>query len=56
MEVVRLDLKRCNLFEDLASDTLEWRNRTHVATPTELGQNFDNDMIQFMMIIGCGTF
>lgn len=26
----RLDLKRCNLSEDLAQDRLQWRNRIHI--------------------------
>ena len=33
IEVVRMDLKKCNLIEDLARDGLEWRNRIHVADP-----------------------
>ena len=43
MEVVKLDLKKCNLCKDLARDRLEWRNRIHVADPTQLGQVFDDD-------------
>ena len=26
IEVVRVDIKKCNLFEDLVHDRLEWRN------------------------------
>ena len=32
-EVVRLDLKKCNLSEDLAPDRSEWRNIIHVEDP-----------------------
>ena len=31
MEVVKIDLKKCNLFEDLTQDSSEWRNRIYVA-------------------------
>ena len=34
VDVVKLDLKRLNLYEDLAQDRLEWRNKIHVADPT----------------------
>ena len=33
MDVVKIDLKKYNLLEDLAHDRLEWRNRVHVADP-----------------------
>ena len=33
MEVVELDLKKCNLSEDLAQDRPKWRNIIHVANP-----------------------
>lgn len=33
MEVLWLDLKKCNLYEDLAQDRLEWRNKIHGANP-----------------------
>ena len=33
MEVLWLDLKKCNLYEDLAQDGLESRSRIHVANP-----------------------
>ena len=32
--VVGIDLKKCNLSEDLAKDRLEWRNIIHIVTPT----------------------
>ena len=43
MELVSIDLKKCNFFEDLAQDILECRNRIYVADPTWLGQGFDDD-------------
>ena len=40
MEVVGIiDMKKCNQFEDLAEDILEWKNRIH----TLVGQGFDDD-------------
>ena len=33
MEVVMIDLKKCNLYEDLAQDRMERRDKTHVADP-----------------------
>ena len=33
MEVVKIDMKKCNLSENLAQDTSEWRNKIHVAEP-----------------------
>ena len=32
-EVVRIDLKKCNLSKDLAKDRVEWQNRIHVVDP-----------------------
>ena len=43
MEIIHLDLKKCNLSKDLAQDRTEWRNKIHVADSTELGQGFDDD-------------
>ena len=37
MEVVKIDLNKCNLSEDLARDKFEWRNKTHVADPNIVG-------------------
>lgn len=37
MEVVRIDLNKYNLLEDLAEGRLEWRNRTHVVNPNTIG-------------------
>ena len=33
MELVKMDMKKCNLSEDLSQDRLEWRNEIHVADP-----------------------
>ena len=33
MEVVKIDMKKCNLSEDLAQDRSEWRNKICVADP-----------------------
>lgn len=33
MEVIRIDLKKCNLYKYLARDKSEWTNITHVAEP-----------------------
>ena len=33
IEVVKIDLKKCNLFEDLAQNRSEWRNRIRIANP-----------------------
>ena len=33
MEVVKIDIKKCNLYEDLAQDRLVWRNKIRVANP-----------------------
>ena len=33
MEVVKIDLKKCNLSEDLAQDRSKWRNIIHIANP-----------------------
>ena len=37
MRVVKIDLKKCNLSEDLAQDRSEWRNRIHIANPNIVG-------------------
>lgn len=37
MEVVKIDLKRCNLPDDLAHDRLEWRNRIYLVDPNNIG-------------------
>ena len=34
IEVVRIDLQKLNLFNDLAQDRLEWHNRIHVTDTT----------------------
>ena len=40
MEVVTIDLKKCNLSRELAPDRLEWRNRIHIANPNIVGTRF----------------
>ena len=42
MEVLRINLKKCNLSEDMARDRSEWRNRIHVVDP--LGFYDDNEL------------
>ena len=34
MEVLKMDIKKCNLSGDLAQDKSEWRNRIRVTNPT----------------------
>ena len=38
VEVVKIDMKKCNLSEDQAQDRLEWRNRIRVANPNIVGK------------------
>ena len=37
MNVVKIDMKKCNLSKDLIQDRLEGRNRIHVADPIIVG-------------------
>ena len=37
MEIVKLDMKKCNLYEVLAYDRSEWRNEIHVADRSIVG-------------------
>ena len=37
MEVLKIDMKTCNLSEDLAQDKSEWRNTICVADPNTVG-------------------
>ena len=37
MEVVKIDMKKCNLSEDLAQDRSKWRNIIRVADPNIVG-------------------
>ena len=46
MEVVKIDMKKCNLFEDLAQDRSKWRNIIRVADPNIVG-----DKALMMMMI-----
>lgn len=43
IKVVRLDLKKCNLSEDLAQDRSEWKNRVYVVNPNKIEKGFDDD-------------
>ena len=43
MEIVKIDLKMCNLSEDLAQDRSEWRNKIHVVDHNTGGTNDDDD-------------
>lgn len=36
MEVVRIDLTKCNILEDLAQDRSECKNRIHAADPSTI--------------------
>ena len=33
IDVVKIDMKKCNFFEDLAQNISEWRNRIRVVDP-----------------------
>lgn len=44
MEIVRIDLKKGNLSEDLALDSSAWRNRIHVV-------KLDNALMTMTMIL-----
>lgn len=35
--MVRIDMKKCHLSEDLAPDRMEWRSRIHVVDPNIIG-------------------
>ena len=37
MEIVKIDMKECNLSEDLTQDISEWKNRICVADPIIVG-------------------
>ena len=37
MEELKIDLKTCNLSEDLVQDRLGWKNRIHAANPNIVG-------------------
>lgn len=36
MQVTNIDLNKCNLFENLADDRLEWRNIINTADPNKV--------------------
>lgn len=44
LKVVRLDLKKCNLQENLIQNKLENRNIIHEDDPTQLKQGFDENL------------
>lgn len=50
-KVYVLDLRKCNLPEDLAHDGSKWWNRIHVDDPTLLGQDFDDDKVYISYIV-----
>ena len=37
MNVVKINIKKCNLSENLAQDSLEWRNEIYIADPNIVG-------------------
>ena len=37
MEVKKIDLKKCNISNNVAQDRSKWRNNTHVADPNIFG-------------------
>ena len=37
MEVAKIDMKKCNLSDDLAQGRMEWRNKIHVTDPNIVG-------------------
>ena len=37
MDIIQINLKKCNLSEDLTQYRSEWRNRNHVAKPNIVG-------------------
>ena len=49
MEVVKLNIKKCNLSEDLAQDRSKWRNKICVADPNIVG-TWDKALMIMMMI------
>ena len=38
-----MDMKTCNLTEDLAQVRSKWKNRIHGANPSQLGQGLDDN-------------
>lgn len=43
VEVVRENMKKCNLFEDLALNRLEWGNKIQLIYTIIVGIKLDND-------------
>ena len=40
MEVAKIDMKKCNLSDDLAQGRMEWRNKIYVIDPNIVGTRF----------------
>ena len=51
MEMVKIDLKKCNLSKDLVEDRSEWRNKINVVDPHIVAQGFDDDDLQWKLIL-----
>lgn len=45
MEIVKINMKKYRLFEDLAQVRSEWRNRINVTHPNIIGLGFYDDVI-----------
>ena len=54
MEVVRIDLEKCYLFDDLSWDRLEWRNKIHIVEPNIVVIGFDDDDEIVEVLSKCG--
>lgn len=48
MEEIRINLKKCNIFEVLSHDRIERRNKTHVVD-RNIRQCFDDDDVSFIL-------
>ena len=51
MKIVRIDLKTCNLYEDLNQDILEWQNRN---VGTDLDDDDDDYQHHYVVISTIG--
>lgn len=47
MHEVKIDLKKCNLSENLSKDRSKWKNRTHVFNPN----NWDKALMKMMSLL-----
>ena len=52
MEALRIDLKNCNLFEDLARDMSEWRAGIHATDPNIISFFFFFFLVKDINIVG----